>query len=220
MSKVALSGNVSGTGTFTLAAPNSNTDRTLTLPDEAGTVLTSASSLAAANLTGSLPAGMGGKVLQVNTLVDATKKTMSGYTNYTGYSIALSSTLVSTSSKILILTSTFMGHNNNVTVSLNWSSSSSSLSRVSAASGSANDMVDTEAYYSGSDRSGANLSFLKLITPSTTTPQTYYLWSTTATNDTSYLNSSSNGNTTQSLGSSQYWVGQGTTHIVIMEIGA
>ena len=43
MSKVAIQGNASGTGTFTIAAPNSNTDRTLTLPDEAGTVLTSAS---------------------------------------------------------------------------------------------------------------------------------------------------------------------------------
>jgi hypothetical protein len=42
MSKVAIQGNASGTGTFTIAAPNSNTDRTLTLPDEAGTVLTSA----------------------------------------------------------------------------------------------------------------------------------------------------------------------------------
>jgi hypothetical protein len=45
MSKVAIQGNASGTGTFTIAAPNSNTDRTLTLPDEAGTVLTSASSI-------------------------------------------------------------------------------------------------------------------------------------------------------------------------------
>ena len=43
MSKIALSPNASGTGVFTIAAPNSNTDRTLTLPDEAGTVLTSAS---------------------------------------------------------------------------------------------------------------------------------------------------------------------------------
>lgn len=43
MSKVAIQGNASGTGTVTLAAPNTNTDRTLTLPDEAGTVLTSAS---------------------------------------------------------------------------------------------------------------------------------------------------------------------------------
>lgn len=40
MSKVALSGNASGTGTFTIASPNSNTDRTLTLPDQTGTILT------------------------------------------------------------------------------------------------------------------------------------------------------------------------------------
>jgi len=45
MSKVAIKGNASGTGTFTLEAPNSNTDRTLVLPDEAGTVLTSASTI-------------------------------------------------------------------------------------------------------------------------------------------------------------------------------
>lgn len=43
MSKVAIQGNASGTGTFTISAPNSNTDRALVLPDEAGTVLTSAS---------------------------------------------------------------------------------------------------------------------------------------------------------------------------------
>jgi hypothetical protein len=38
LSKIALSGNLSGTGTFTLASPNSNSDRTLTLPDSAGTI--------------------------------------------------------------------------------------------------------------------------------------------------------------------------------------
>lgn len=42
MSKVALSGNASGTGTFTIASPNSNSDRTLTLPDATGTILTTA----------------------------------------------------------------------------------------------------------------------------------------------------------------------------------
>ena len=42
MSKVALSGNASGTGTFTIASPNGNTDRTLTLPDNTGTILTTA----------------------------------------------------------------------------------------------------------------------------------------------------------------------------------
>ena len=38
MSSIKLSPNASGTGAFTIAAPNSNTDRTLTLPDATGTV--------------------------------------------------------------------------------------------------------------------------------------------------------------------------------------
>jgi len=40
MSKISLKPNASGTGVFSLEAPNSNVDRTLTLPDEAGTVAT------------------------------------------------------------------------------------------------------------------------------------------------------------------------------------
>jgi len=42
MSKVALSSNALGTGTFTIASPNGNTDRVLTLPDNTGTILTTA----------------------------------------------------------------------------------------------------------------------------------------------------------------------------------
>ncbi len=38
MSLVKVSGNASGTGTLTIAAPNTNTDRTLTLPDATGTI--------------------------------------------------------------------------------------------------------------------------------------------------------------------------------------
>lgn len=45
MSKVQLQGNVNGTGIFTIASPNSNTDRTLTLPDNTGTILTNASTI-------------------------------------------------------------------------------------------------------------------------------------------------------------------------------
>jgi len=41
MSKVAIKGADTGTGIFTLESPATNTDRTLVLPDEAGTVLTS-----------------------------------------------------------------------------------------------------------------------------------------------------------------------------------
>ena len=52
MSKLSFKGNTSGTGNFTLAAPNSNTDRTFNLPDENGRVLTDASPVAADKLTG------------------------------------------------------------------------------------------------------------------------------------------------------------------------
>jgi hypothetical protein len=46
MSKIALASNVDGTGTFTIASPDSNSDRTLNLPDETGTVLTTGSTFA------------------------------------------------------------------------------------------------------------------------------------------------------------------------------
>jgi len=39
MSKVKIEGNASGTGTLTISAPNTDTDRSLTLPDTAGEVL-------------------------------------------------------------------------------------------------------------------------------------------------------------------------------------
>src|SRR6056297_2324241 len=60
MSKVSIKGNASGTGNFTIEAPNSNVDRTLNLPDEAGTVLTDVSDIesqvkTATNATGSAP---------------------------------------------------------------------------------------------------------------------------------------------------------------------
>ena len=43
MSKIALNSNASGTGVFTIASPNSDTDRTLTLPDSDGDFVLSAS---------------------------------------------------------------------------------------------------------------------------------------------------------------------------------
>ena len=40
MSNVAIKGGATGTATYTIEAPTGNTDRTLVLPDEAGTILT------------------------------------------------------------------------------------------------------------------------------------------------------------------------------------
>lgn len=63
MSKIALTPNASGTGTLTIAAPNTSTDRTLTLPDVTTTLVgTDATqtltnkSIASSQLTGALPA--------------------------------------------------------------------------------------------------------------------------------------------------------------------
>jgi len=60
MSKVSIQGDQNGTGDFTIKAPNSNTDRTLNLPDEAGSVLTDVSDIesqvkTATNATGTAP---------------------------------------------------------------------------------------------------------------------------------------------------------------------
>jgi len=42
MSKVAIKGASTGSGTFTIESPATNTDRTLSLPDASGTILTTA----------------------------------------------------------------------------------------------------------------------------------------------------------------------------------
>ena len=64
MSKIALSGNPLGSGTFTIASPNSNNNRTLTLPDNTGTVLTTGAVVTAAQGgTGLTSPGASGNIL-------------------------------------------------------------------------------------------------------------------------------------------------------------
>ena len=52
MSKIALSGDAAGTGTFTIASPNSNSNFTLTLPTQSGTLLLTGAQL---NISASAP---------------------------------------------------------------------------------------------------------------------------------------------------------------------
>jgi len=95
MSKVVIQGNASGTGDFTIAAPNSNTNMTLTLPDEAGTVLTTSGVSSNA-----MPAG---SVVQVVTTIatDPQVYTSSSYTALNDLSLNITPT--SASSKILLI---------------------------------------------------------------------------------------------------------------------
>ena len=57
MSKIALTPDASGTGTFTIAAPNSNTNRTLTLPDTSGTMFNQGNILGTVSQTTEVPTG-------------------------------------------------------------------------------------------------------------------------------------------------------------------
>ena len=87
MSKIALTPNASGTGTLTIAAPNTSTDRTLTLPDSTGTVDT---------------LSRAGNVLQVvnssfSTYISTTSST------FTDFGLNASITPTSAANKILVL---------------------------------------------------------------------------------------------------------------------
>ena len=95
MSNVKIQGNASGTGSLTIAAPNTNTDRTLTLPDNSGTVLTSSSNLA--GVTGV------GKVLQVLSDVKTTDFSTSSQNVFVTTSQSLSITPSSASNKVLVM---------------------------------------------------------------------------------------------------------------------
>jgi hypothetical protein len=96
MSKIALTPNASGTGVFTISSPATNTNRTLTLPDEAGTM--------------ALQGGAGvGKVLQVVNVVktDNFTTTSTSYVDCTGLSVSITPT--SSTSRLLVLANLFLG---------------------------------------------------------------------------------------------------------------
>jgi len=87
MSLVAISGNASGTGTLTIAAPNTNSNFTLTLPQNTGTLLSTKSA---------------GTVLQVvNATTIAAISTSSTSFVTTGFSLSI--TPSSSSSKVFLL---------------------------------------------------------------------------------------------------------------------
>ena len=95
MSAVQIQGNASGTGTLTIAAPITATNRTLTLPDATGTLLSSAT-------TTGFPAG---SVLQVVSVAktDVFTTTSTSLVDITGLSVSITPT--SATSKIMVLCS-------------------------------------------------------------------------------------------------------------------
>ena len=118
MSKIRLQGNSSGSGVLTLTAPNTSTDRTVTLPNSTGTLLDTTSGLDATKLSGNLPAISGasltgftdaqmpaGSVLQVISTTSTTyTHPNTSWADVSSSSIAI--TPSATSSKILYIYNT------------------------------------------------------------------------------------------------------------------
>jgi hypothetical protein len=105
MSNIVLQPNSSGTGSITIATPNTNTDRTLNIPDVAGNLVTTgdtgtvtAGMVSAVNQS-SLPAGSLLQTIQTGTIARFTTTTSGTWQDS---NTTLSITPSSTSSKILV----------------------------------------------------------------------------------------------------------------------
>ena len=149
MSKVVIAGDTSGTGTFTISSPNSNTDRTLVLPDEAGTIDT---------------LQRAGNVLQV---VHGTISTAASTTSatYSATGISLSITPSSASSKILILSRVAVRHQGFNYGSIRWLRGSTVISAPST-------NYETGVTTAGADVRAVN-PYIIFDSPNTTSPVTY-----------------------------------------------
>ena len=90
MSNIAIQGGATGTAVFTIESPTTNTNRTLTLPDEAGTIDT---------------LQRAGNVLQVVSATYATTASTAS-TSYVDTGLTASITPLSSNSKILVSTTT------------------------------------------------------------------------------------------------------------------
>jgi hypothetical protein len=192
MSKIALEGNASGTGTFTLASPNSSTDRTLDLPDASGVIDR---------------LNRAGNVLQVvSAFKDDTFSTSSGsHVDITGLSVSITPT--SSSSKVLVIfTIGCLGTDGNAALALR-------LLRDSTAIAQPDTVVDAKdgvfTFYNNNQTGigiGASLNYLD--SPATTSSTTYKV--SAYTNDgTLYINR---------LPGDSAW--QSTSSITVMEIAA
>ena len=91
MSKVKIQGNASGTGVVTLTAPNTNTDRTITLPDSSDTLVSTAPSTSGniltsdgTNWTSAAPAAAGADTSLSNLSATGENRVAQAWVNFNG----------------------------------------------------------------------------------------------------------------------------------------
>jgi hypothetical protein len=192
MSIVKIQGNASGTGEFTLASPNGNTNRTITLPDATGTLDRT---------------NRAGNVLQVIQTVktDTFSTSSTSKVDITGMSVSITPT--SASSKILVIASINYGGNDynfycdllRGSTVLNAPSSGVNPCTISLCG------ITTNAW----EIHSGGISFLD--SPATTSSTTYKLQIACQSTGTFYLNRSSRNGANDSVCSST---------ITVMEIAA
>ena len=179
MAKVKITGHASGTGILTVTAPNTSTDRTITLPDATGTLLNSDGS--GASLTGITT----GKVLQVLSTpkTDTFSTASTSYVDVTGLSIAI--TPSATSSKILVIAQLVTGQSTTGNLSLFQLSGGNTANYVGDADGS-RPRNTTGGMVTGTyDMKGFSITYLD--SPATTGATTYKVQMQTKAG-TSYIN--------------------------------
>jgi hypothetical protein len=178
MSLVKIQGNASGTGEFTIAAPNSNTNRTLTLPDNTGTILTGSSAITASQL----PVG---SVLQV---VSANKANVfstssSSFTDITDLSASI--TPSSSTNKILVICNIpIAGQDTSSGIGFN-------LVRGATSIGQGTGGTTTNAIavvYMNANNLYTGTSFNYLDSPATTSSTTYKVQMLSSGATTAYIN--------------------------------
>jgi len=184
MSNIAIQGAATGTGVFTLASPATNTDRTLTLPDEAGTVLTSAGVPSSA-----MPAG---SVLQVVHGSASAQVSFSSGASGVVTGVAASITPSSESSKVLVLVSL-----DGVTIESDGSYGTFRLQRNGV-------NIQAFAYPLGwasvDNARGTTVSCIRLDAPVTTSALSYSVyWNNLYQSSTIQINRDSSGTSTITL---------------------
>jgi hypothetical protein len=215
MSSVIIAGNTSGT--ITLDAPNVAGTTTLTLPTTSGTVLTSASSVATSQLTGSISASSlpTGSVLQVvsTDYTGTASSTSATPADVSGFAATI--TPSSASNKILVFVSVAFGFANDAYPYVLLKRNGTSISVGATASGS-----QINVFLSGAGTADAGSTVYRfhqasksyLDSPSSTSALTYQIQLASP-----YISSTGYINRVSDSGNASY-VQFPTSSITVMEI--
>ncbi len=175
MSSIKLQGDSSGSGVFTIATPNTDTNRSITIPDKAGAIAVGA-----------------GTVVQVvnSTLTSGFTTTSTSYTD-TGLSATI--TPSSTSHKILILYNGIVGSSGNPVHYSRLTGDGGTSTLIETTAGGLSDTNNaTQGFggqnFTGSDRTLQVLNLNYLDSPSTTSAKTYKLQIKRGTSGTATFN--------------------------------